>query len=92
MFSLYCKLKKPARPVTRTKLFLILRKRTKIRNRYNETPHLTQFTNWNVTTSQLDFTNESQEISPFPAGYHKASINRGARKHNKITKNKAEIT
>ena len=29
-----------------------------------------------VTTSQLEITNESQEISPFPAGDHKASTNR----------------
>ena len=28
-------------------------------------PHLTQDTNWKVTTSQLDITNESQEVSPF---------------------------
>ena len=41
-----------------------------------------------VTTSQLDITNESQEVIPFPADDHKASINRRARKHNK---NKTEI-
>ena len=35
---------------------------------------------WKVTTSQLDFTNESQEVSPFPAGDHKASINRRVRR------------
>ena len=40
--------------------------------------HLTQDTNGRVTTSQLDITKESQEVSPFPAGDHKASINRGA--------------
>ena len=39
----------------------------KIRNRYNQAPHLTQDTNGKVTTSQLDITNESQEVSPFPA-------------------------
>ena len=50
-----------------------VRKREKIRNRYNQAPHLTQDTNGKVTTSQLDVTNESQEISPFPAGGHKAS-------------------
>ena len=60
-----------------------VRKRAKIRNRYNQAPHLTQDTNRKVTTSQLDTTNESQEVSPFPAGDHQASINRGARKHNK---------
>ena len=46
-----------------------------IRNRYNQAPHLTQDTNEKVTTSQLDITNESQEVSPFQAGDHKASIN-----------------
>ena len=45
-------------------------------------------TNGKMTTSQLDVTNESQEVSPFPAGDHKASINMRARKHNK---NKTEI-
>ena len=38
----------------------------------NQAPHLTQDTNGTVTTSQLDITNESQEVSPFPAGDHKA--------------------
>ena len=33
--------------------------------------------------SQLEITNESQEVSSFPAGGHKASINRRARRHNK---------
>ena len=42
-----------------------VRKRAKIRNRYNQAPHLTQGTNGKVTTSQLDITNESQEVSPF---------------------------
>ena len=42
-----------------------------------------------MTTSQLDITNESQEVSPFPAGDHKASIIIRARKH---IKNKTEIT
>ena len=43
-------------------------KGAKIRNRYNQVPHLTQDTNGKVTNSQLDTTNESQEVSPFPAG------------------------
>ena len=50
----------------------------KIRNSYNQLPHLTQYTNGRVTNSQLDTTNESQEVSPFPAGDHKAPINRRA--------------
>ena len=55
-----------------------VRKRAKIRNRYNQAPHLTKDTNGKVTTSQLDITNESQEVSPFSAGDHKASTNRRA--------------
>ena len=47
-----------------------------IRNRYNQVPHLTQDTSGKVTNSQLDTTNESQKVSPFPAGDHKAHINR----------------
>ena len=68
--------------------FIEVRKRAKIRNRYNQAPHLTQDTNGKVTTSQLDITKERQELSPFPAGDHKASINRRTRKHNK---NKTEL-
>ena len=49
-------------------------KDAKIRNRYNEVPHLTQDTNGKVTNSQIDTTNKSQEVSPFPAGDHKAHI------------------
>ena len=52
-------------------------KGAKIRNRYNQVPHLTQDTNGVVTNSQLDTTNESQEVSPFPAGDPKAQINKG---------------
>ena len=51
-------------------------KGAKIRNRYNQVPHLTQDINGKVTNSQLDNTNESQEVSPFTAVYHKAHINR----------------
>ena len=39
-------------------------KGAKIRNRYNQVPHLTQETNGKVTTSQLDTTNGSQEVKP----------------------------
>ena len=40
-----------------------VRKRAKIRNRYNQVPNLTQDTNGKVTTLQLDITNQSQEVS-----------------------------
>ena len=55
-----------------------VRKRANIRNRYNQVPRLTLDTNGKVTNSQLYITDESQEISPFPAGAHKAPINRRA--------------
>ena len=58
-------------------------KGAKIRNRHNPVPHLTQDTNGKVTNSQLDTTNESQEDSPFPAGDHKAHINRRTQRHCK---------
>ena len=51
-------------------------KGAKIWSRYNQVPHPTQDTIGKVTNSQLDTTNESQEVSPFPAGDHKAHINR----------------
>ena len=51
------------------------------RNRYNQEPHLTQDTNGKVTNSQLDTTNDSQEVSPVPAGDHKAHINRRIHGH-----------
>ena len=66
-------------------------KGAKIRNRYNQVPHLTQDTNGKVTNSQLDTTNESQEVSPFPAGDHKASTNRRAQRHNKRKTEKKNI-
>ena len=61
----------------------IVSKGAKIRNRYNQVPHLTLDTNGKVTNSQLDTTNESQEVSPFPEGDHKAHINRHLQRHSK---------
>ena len=58
-------------------------KGAKIRSGYNQVPHLTKDTKGKVTNSQLDTTNESQEVSPFPAGDHKAHINRRAQMHSK---------
>ena len=59
----------------------------KIRNRYNQVPHLTQDTNGKVTNSE-DTTNESQEVSPFPAGDHEAHINRHAQNIANTRQNK----
>ena len=66
--------------------FYEVAKGAKIRNRYNQVPHLTQYTNGKVTNSQLDTTNESQEVSPFPAGDHKADINRRAQRQTQDRK------
>ena len=44
-----------------------------------------------MTHSQLDITNETQEVSPFPAGDHKAHINRRAQRHNKHNTEKNNI-
>ena len=57
-------------------------KGAKIRNRYNQVPQLTQDINGKVTNSQLDTTNESQQVNPFPAGDHKAHINRHEQRHS----------
>ena len=57
-------------------------KGAKIRNQYNQVLHLTQNTDVKVTNSQLDTTNASKEVSPFPAGDHKAHINRRAQRHS----------
>ena len=58
-------------------------KGAKIRNRYNQVPHLTKDSNGKVTNLQFDTTKESQEVSPFPAGDHKPHINRRAQRHSK---------
>ena len=58
-------------------------KGAKIRNRYNQVPHLTQDTNGKKTNLQLDIINENQEVSPFPAGDHKTHINRRTQRHSK---------
>ena len=52
----------------------------RIRNRYNQVPHLTQNTNGKATHSQLDTTNVNQEVSHFPSEDHKVQIN-DAHKH-----------
>ena len=54
----------------------------KIRNRSIKY-HTCQDNNGKVINLQLDNTNESQEVSPFPAGDHKAHIKRRAQRHSK---------
>ena len=60
----------------------------KIRNRYNQVPHLTQDTNLESDKLTEDTTNESQEVSPFPAGDHEAHINRRAQNIANTRQNK----
>ena len=48
----------------------------KIRNRYNQVPHLTRDTTWESDKTQFSITNKSQEDSPFPAGDHNIATNR----------------
>ena len=62
---------------TGSTLEMKVRMGAKIRNHYNQVTHLTQdTTSGKVTKTQLNFTNESKEVSPFPAGDHKAAMNR----------------
>ena len=45
-------------------------------NRNNQVPHLTQDTKWDSNNLTIYTTNESQEVSPFPAGDRKAPMSR----------------
>ena len=63
----------------------------KIRNRYNQVPHLTQDTKGKDTNSQKTPQTRAKRSALFPAGDHKAHINRRAQniantRQNKIIK------
>ena len=61
-----------------------VRPKAKIRNPFNQIPHLTQDTIWeSVTNTRKHHIQERQEVSPFPAGDHKAASN----KHDSLTQN-----
>ena len=63
-----------------------VRKKAKIRNRYNQVLHLTQETTWESgKNTRKHHTQESQEVSPFPAVDHKARQH--DRHETQITKN-----
>ena len=53
-----------------------VRKTARIRNQYNQVPHLSEDTKWESYIITIKITNKSQEVSPFPSGDHKAAINR----------------
>ena len=55
---------------------MLFSKEAKIRNQYNQVPHLTQDTTWESDKNTIKHNiQESQEVSPFPAGDHEAAIN-----------------
>ena len=54
-----------------------VRLKAKIRNRYNQIQHLTQDTIWKSDkNTRKHHTQKDQDVSPFPAGDHKAARNR----------------
>ena len=53
-----------------------VRKTARTRNRYNRVPHLSQDTKLESNKITINITNNSQEVSPFPSGDHKAAMNR----------------
>ena len=63
--------------------FIKYNTKEKIKNQYNQVPHLTQDTNGKVTNLQFDTTYESQEVSPFAPGDRKAHINSRVQRHSK---------
>ena len=65
-----------------------VRKMAKIRKQYNQVPRLTQDTTWESNKNTINITNKSQEVSPFPAGNHKAAMNRCKSMRNTRHKNK----
>ena len=52
-------------------------KKAKIRNQYDQVPHLTQDTTWKSDKNTIELHMQaSQEVSPFQAGDHKAAMKR----------------
>ena len=70
-------------------IFLVMVVNFKTRKNGKDQEAIYQDTHGKVTKTQLDITDEKQEVSSFPAGGHKASITGRVRKHNK---HKTEIT
>ena len=64
-----------------------VRKTAKIRKRYNQVPHLTQDTTWESNKNTINITNKGQVDRPFPAGDHKAAMNRRESMRNTRHKN-----
>ena len=67
----------PRPPEVGVNIFYIKERNTaRIKNRYNQVPHLSQDTKWDSNKITINIKNKNQEVSPFPPGYHKAAINR----------------
>ena len=61
-------------------------KEAKIRNRYNQVPHMTQDTTRESDKNTMKHhTQESQDVSPFRAGDHKAERNRQGKLDKHLT-------
>ena len=52
-----------------------VRKKARVRSRYNQVPHLSQDTKWESNKITINITIKSQEVSPFPAGNHMVAMN-----------------
>ena len=58
-------------------MIYVIKKKVKIRNRYNQVPNLTQDNTWESDhNTKKHLIQESQEASPFSAGGHKAAMDR----------------
>ena len=56
---------------------VVIKKKAKIRNQYNQVPHLTRDSTWESEKNiRKHHTQESLEVRLFPAGYHKGARNR----------------
>ena len=76
-------LKKKAFDEVPRKRLLKVRKTARIRNRYNQVPHLSQDAKLESTKITINISNKSQEVSPFPLDNHKAAMNRHESMANK---------
>ena len=59
----------------------------KIRKQYNQVPHRAQDTTWESNKITINIATKSQKVSPFPAGDHKAEMNRRESMRNTRHKN-----
>ena len=53
-----------------------VRQTARIRNQYNQVPHLSQDIKRESNKITINITNKTQEVSPFPSGDHKAAMNK----------------